>query len=145
MNRREDPGVPEALPRAVKSVVERLGVESVDRLWLFPPLTRGRRESGLVAVSKFAGERRLLFTAPYTAERTGRGLYMDTSFREQGECPPDSLPRVMDGVDRRSGDDLGDPREVAIGGDVAAFDHLMDEFDPALFREEVEPLSKVEV
>src|SRR6185503_4397282 len=61
------PGVPEALPRTLAMVVDRLGAERIDRLWIFPPLIRGRREWGLVAASAYAdgGERRLLHTAPY--------------------------------------------------------------------------------
>ena len=49
----EDPGVPEALPRTLVHLRERLGAERVDRLWIFPPLRRGRRERGVVAVSLF--------------------------------------------------------------------------------------------
>ena len=45
------PGVPEALPRTLAMVVARLGAERIDRLWIFPPLIRGRREWGLVAAS----------------------------------------------------------------------------------------------
>lgn len=85
-------------------------------------------------------ERRTLFSAHYTAERTGTGLHLDVTVREQGEAPPDRLPRVMDGVVRRSGDDLGEPREVEIGGDVDRFETLMDEFDPGLFEEPAQPM-----
>ena len=118
-------------------VGERLGAESLDRVWIFPPLVRGRREQGLVAASRFhpgGGERRLLFTAPYTAERTGRGLELASSLEEQGEAPPDRLPRVMDGVVRRSRDELGEAREVEIGGDPELFRELLGEFDAALFE-----------
>jgi hypothetical protein len=133
--RAEDPGVPEALPRTLAGVRERLGAGAVDRLWIFPPMRRGRRESGLVAVSVFgtAGEeRRRLLTVAYTAERTGRGLTIEPVFTQEGEAPPELLPRVMEGVVRRTREAQGDPREVAIGGDSASFAALMDEFDPSL-------------
>ena len=74
--RSTDPGVPEALPRVLIRLRDRLGVESLDRLWIFPPSRRGRRERGLVVVSEFLGteERRSLITVSYVAEHTGRGV-----------------------------------------------------------------------
>lgn len=123
--------MPEALPATLRMLAERLGPETLDRLWIFPPRVRGRKEWGLVAASRFhpeAGERRLLFTAPYTAERTGQGPVVDASLCEQGEAPPDRLPRVMDGVAKRSRDELGEPREVEIAGDPERFRRLLDEW-----------------
>jgi hypothetical protein len=111
-------------------VAERLGAESLDRLWIFPPRVRGRKEWGLVAVSRFhpdAAERRLLFTAPYTAERTGQGPVVESSLSEEGEAPPDRFPRVMDGVVRRGGEELGEPREVEIAGDPQRLMDLIEE------------------
>ena len=51
--RKDDPGVPEALPRTLMRVRDRLGVDTIDQLWIFPPVRRGRREQGLIAVSTF--------------------------------------------------------------------------------------------
>ena len=138
MTRETGPGVPEALPRTLLMLGERLGPESLDRLWIFPPLVRGRKERGLVAASRFHPgdeDRRLLFTAPYVAERTGKGLELECTLEEQGEAPPDRLPRVMYGVVSRSGDELGEAREVELGGDPARFRELLEEFDPALLGE----------
>ena len=129
------PGVPEALPRTLAMVVERLGAERIDRLWIFPPLIRGRREWGLVAASAYTedGERRLLHTAPYTAERTGQGLQLTHDLHEQGEAPPDRLPRVMSGVVHRSPEELGEPREVVVEGNPETLAELLGEFAPHLF------------
>jgi len=133
------PGVPEALPRTLAMVVDRLGAERIDRLWIFPPLIRGRREWGLVAASVYAdgGERRLLHTAPYTAERTGQGLAFSCELHEQGEAPSDRLPRVMSGVVHRSPEELGEPREVVVEGSAEVIGGLMKEFDPALLEQPV--------
>ena len=131
------PGVPEALPRTLRMLAGRLGVDQIDRLWIFPPLIRGRREWGLVAASVYTAdrERRRLVNAPYSAERTGQVLSMHSDLNEQGEAPPDLLPRVMDGVVRRAGDELGEPREVTLEGRGQAFEELMGEFDPALLEQ----------
>lgn len=131
-----DPGVPEALPRTLRTVAEWLGVETLDRVWIFPPKVRGRREWGLVAVSRFdlreperGGDRRSVYTAAYSAERTGLGLVVEPVLHEEGFAPLDRLPRVMNGVVHRSGDPRGEPREIAIEGDPDTFAQLVAEFD----------------
>jgi hypothetical protein len=125
-----DPGVPEAIPRTLQMMARRLGESEIDRLWVFPPLILGRKERGLVAASCFAenGSRRL-YTAPYSAERTGAGLSVVNGITEEGQAPPDRLPRVMQGVVRRSEIDLGEPRMVEIAGDPTKLKALLDEFD----------------
>lgn len=134
--RSTDPGVPEALPRVLIRLRDRLGVESLDRLWIFPPSRRGRRERGLVVVSEFLGteERRSLITVSYVAEHTGRGVTVEPVFTEEGEAPPDRLPGVMQGVVQRVGDAQGDAREVEIGGSPERYEGLLEEFDEELLR-----------
>lgn len=153
----EDPGVPEALPRTLQMIQQRLGGGTVDRLWIFPGLKKGRQEWGVVAVSRRpprpgdesgGGEdtteepdpdRRVLYTAAYGAERTGQGLTVEHSLSEEGSAPLDRLPRIMEGVVRRSGDNLGEPREVDVAFDATAFDELMNEFDAELLEPPREP------
>src|SRR5687768_14974268 len=112
---------------------DKIGATEIDRLWIFPPLIRGRREWGLVAASVYTGreERRRLLSAAYVAERTGQGLSVVHDLDEQGEAPPDRLPRVMDGVVRRAGEELGEPREVVLEGVTETFDELLKEFESA--------------
>ena len=131
-----DPGVPEALPRVLIRLRDRLGVDRVDRLWIFPPSRRGRREQGLVAVSAFHGddERRRLLTVSYTAEHTGKGVTLEPSFTEEGEAPPDRFPGVMQGVVLRAGDGAGEAREVEIAGSPERFEELLEEFDAELLQ-----------
>jgi hypothetical protein len=129
-----DPGVPEAVAATVRMLGERLGPHSLDRIWVFPPRVRGRKEWGLVAASRFHRDdpdRRLLFTAPYSAERTRNGPEIQSTLHEEGEAPPDRFPRVMDGVVRRSGEELGEPKEFEIGGDGQRFDDLVADLDRA--------------
>jgi hypothetical protein len=164
-------GVPEAVGMTLRMLERELGADAMDRLWIFPPLVRGRRERGLVAVSCYpeveaeaeaaeaevatddeggmdaegeaeleargalrrrfltAADRRRLHTAAYTAERTGTGLDFEPSLREEGSAPQDRLPRIIDGVVRRSGLDSGSPREVRVGGDPAVFAALLSELE----------------
>ncbi|MGI9625868.1 MAG: hypothetical protein ACR2QM_03455 [Longimicrobiales bacterium] len=133
---KKDAGVPEALARTLQTVGRRLGAESIDRLWIFPPLVRGRREWGLVAASCYQEEdARRLITVRYSAERTGKGLFLDTKLAEEGLAPADRLPRVMDGVVRRGPGPLGSPTVVDVEGEEEALQGLMDDFDASLFEE----------
>jgi len=129
------PGVPEALPRALQRLASRLGPKEIDRLWIFPPLRKGRKEWGLVAASCFAdGGMRRLITASYQAERTGTSLTVDCAMTEEGQAPAERLPRVMMGVERRSELALGDPRMFDVGGEEDRFTELLEEFDPELLE-----------
>ena len=134
--RSTDPGVPAALPRLLIRVRERLGADAVDRLWIFPPVRRGRREQGLVAVSTFLDgeDRRVIITAAYTAEQTGGGVTFEASFTQEGEAPPERFPSVMAGVVRRSGEGLGEAREVEILGSAEKFEQLLEEVDMDFFE-----------
>jgi hypothetical protein len=134
--RSSDPGVPEALPRVLIRLRERLSVESVDRLWIFPPSRSGRKEQGLIAVAAFLDgeERRELITVSYVAEHTGKGVTVEPSFTEEGEAPPDRFSGVMQGVVQRVGDAGGEPREIEIGGSPQKYEELLEEFDEELLQ-----------
>lgn len=135
-----DPGVPEALPRTLVRLRDRMGVETIDRLWIFPPVRQGRRERGLIAVSLYqpGQARREVVTVSYQAEHTGAGVAIEPSFQSVGEAEPDRFPPVMQGVVRRSGEAGGEPREVEIGGTSSRFEELMEQYDD-VFIEAVEP------
>ncbi len=141
------PGVPEALPQVVQRFLHQIPVEAIDRLWLFPPMIRGRKETGLVAASCFApldedATRRRLMTAPYTAERTGKGMVIESSIEEEGTAPADRLPRVMHGVVVRSGMPLGEATELEIGGEAEVLDlWFAEEVDPAHLDPALPPLA----
>jgi hypothetical protein len=129
--KKDDPGVPEALPRTLIRLRDRLGIESIDRLWIFPPVRRGRREQGLVAVSTFqeGEERRSMVTVAYNAEHTGKGVSVEPTFTREGLAPADRFPPVMQGVVRRSAEGSGEPREVEIEASATRFEDLMEEYD----------------
>lgn len=126
---REDIGVPEALPKTLEALRERLDVCSLDTLWIFPPLRRGRREQGLVAVSAYQerGDRRTLVTVSYSAEQTGRGTTIEPIFTPEGEAPAERFPVVIRGVVTRGGADRGEPREIHIEGSPERFNELLGE------------------
>jgi hypothetical protein len=121
-------GVPGALAEALRQLGEWISPSRLDRLWLFPPLSRGRSESGVIAGSCFVHEdRRLLITLAYRAEETGSGVTFTPVFQEEGEAPDDRLPRIMEGVVKRSEEARQPPRMVSIAGNPEAFTNLLEE------------------
>lgn len=127
-----DPGVPGALARALRRLAEdHVPPERLDRLWIFPPIRKGRRENGVLAAGCFAeDERRLLVTLAYRAEETGKGVTFEHAFQEEGEAPVDRLAGIIEGVVQRFGEAPGDPRSVALDGDPEVFRALLEELDP---------------
>lgn len=125
-----DSPVPEAMGRLLALIGNRLAPETVDRVWIFPPLVRGRKEWGLAAVSCIGADpgQRTLHTARYQAELTGQGVVFQAEVEVEGSAPPERFPRVMDGVARRSGLQLGIPREVHVDGDPERFRALLREY-----------------
>jgi hypothetical protein len=83
----------------------------------------------VVAVSGVTEDplKRTLYTARYSAELTGTGNELEFGITAEGEAPPDRLPRVMDGVARRSDLQLGEAREFEIGGDPGKLATLVKE------------------
>jgi hypothetical protein len=126
----QDSPVPEALGRLLMLLGKRVEVETMDRIWIFPPLVRGRKEWGLVAASFQAEDPALrnIVTGRYAAELTGHGMKFEPEFMSEGVAPPERLPSVMDGVVRRSDLQLGVAREEVIAGDVDSFDKLLLEY-----------------
>lgn len=125
-----DVPIPGVVGRLLDVVREKLDPSRMDRAWIFPPLARGRKEWGLVVISCREEGRtvRSLYIARYTAELTGRGLVFQPEVRWEGSAEPDLLPRVMDGVVRRSDLPVGLPREVPLEGDPARFERLLHEY-----------------
>lgn len=121
-------GVAGALVEAVRRLGARVPPEGIDQLWIFPPRLRGRTESGVLAAGCYLeGEQRLLVTMAYQAEETGKGVTFASTFHEEGEAPESRLPQVIDGVVRRSAEEGGPPRAVALQGDPALFLALVEE------------------
>lgn len=124
-----DIGVPGAVAEALRRLAGRVAPERLDRIWIFPPLTSGRAESGVIVAGCFgADDRRTLVTLAYRAEETGRGITFVETFQEQGEAPPDRLPRVVEGVVERSESGLQGPHSARIGGDPGRFEALLQQW-----------------
>lgn len=109
---------------------DRLDITRVDRVWLFAPRDLNGRESGLLVISLFLDDgsakgARELATIRYEAEGAGKALRVTDHFTSQGSAPADRIPRLIEGVLDR----LGDQREEAvveeIGGDPERWSDLL--------------------
>lgn len=133
------PTGPSAARRAYGALQEHTSPEALAALWWFPPLRRGRVESGLLAASvqplatpaaeAEEATQRILVTVAWSLRETGQGPVFEAHFREEGEAPADRLPRILGGVARRMDEGLGDPRYLEAAGDPALLDAWIEELE----------------
>lgn len=114
----DDEGAPYAL---LQRIVEQVSVDRIDHLWIFPPRRIAVGESIVIVVSTFdeVPERRRVVTAHFTVARNRKGIaQVNVRFDDHASAPTAAVPRVVDGVLRRLGEEVGaEPREESIAGD----------------------------
>ncbi len=115
-----------ALHALLAHVAQRVPHERIDVLWIFPPRVAGSVESTVVVIAGFDAdaERRTVATAHFRVSRDRRGrATVDLQMQEHGTAPVGATQRVVDGVLRRLGDEVGReaPRRVEIAGNAGAW------------------------
>jgi hypothetical protein len=117
-----------ALHALVERVAGHVPVSIIDYLWIFPPRRIAVGESVVVVIGAFDdADRRRVITARFTIARNRRGeASVTTRFDEHGTAPVDAIPRIVQGVLRRLGEDTGaEPQEVAVAGRAQRWDELL--------------------
>jgi hypothetical protein len=112
----DDAGAPHAL---LARLVEHVPVALIDQLWIFPPRRITAGESTVVVAGVFDdADRRRVLTARFTVLRNRRGeASVSAAFDEHGTALSAAIPRIIQGVLRRLGEDTSaEPQHVAIGG-----------------------------
>jgi hypothetical protein len=134
----DDPG---ALHALIERIPEHAPVATIDYIWLFPARRIAIGESVVVVIGAFDDdpERRRVATAHFTVARNRKGAATVTArFDEHGSAPVAAVPRIVQGVLRRLGEDAeASPREEQIDGDVARWDELIVELGGPPRREAV--------
>jgi hypothetical protein len=123
----EDAGAPYAL---LARLEEHVPVALMDQLWIFPPRRITAGESTVVVVGAFDDEdRRRVITARFTVVRNRRGeASVSASFDEHGAALNVAIPRIIQGVLRRLGEDISaEPQHVTIGGQQRQWHALLTE------------------
>jgi hypothetical protein len=122
----EDAG---ALHALLERITEHLPVPAIDYLWIFPARRIAIGESIVVVVAGFDDDtaRRRVSTAHFTVARNRKGAATVTAhFAEHGSAPESAVPRIVEGVLRRLGEDTdAAPREEQIHGDTQRWDALI--------------------
>jgi hypothetical protein len=121
----EDAG---ALHALLQRVSDHVPVSLIDYTWIFPPRRIAVGESIVVVVGAYdENERRRVITAHFTVARNRKGVAtVNARFDEHGSTPPEAVPRIVQGVLRRLGEDINaEPREAAISGSQARWDELI--------------------
>ena len=115
-----------ALHALLERVAERIPRQRIDGLWIFPTRMAAGAESTVIVVAAFDDDpdRRTVATAHFRVTRDKRGkASVALTLQEHGSAPVGATQRVVDGVLRRLGDEVGKeaPRQVEIGGDAEAW------------------------
>lgn len=121
----EDAGAPHAL---LQRVTEHVPVDAMDYVWIFPARRIAIGESIVVMVGAYdEDERRRVITAHFTVARNRKGAATVTArFDEHGSAPHDAVPRIVQGVLRRLGEDVNaEPREWPVSGRQDRWDELI--------------------
>jgi hypothetical protein len=118
-----------ALYALLERIPQQLAVTLIDYVWIFPARRIAIGESIVVVVGGFAedAERRRVLTAHFTISRDKKGrAFVNMRFDEHGSAPEAAVPRIVDGVLRRLGEDAdAPPREEQIGGNPDRWDALI--------------------
>jgi hypothetical protein len=127
-----DPG---ALHALIERIPEHAPVATIDYLWLFPTRRIAIGESIVVVIGAFDEdpERRRVSTAHFTIARNRKGAAtVNARFDEHGSAPVAAVPRIVQGVLRRLGEDAeASPREELVGGEPERWDALIVELGGA--------------
>ncbi|HUF49812.1 MAG TPA: hypothetical protein VMN60_03205 [Longimicrobiales bacterium] len=118
-----------ALHALLQHVADHTSVDRIRDIWIFPPRRIAAGES-IVIVIGAQGEidtRRRVITARFTVVRNRKGAAtVNAYFDEHGTAPMDAMPRIVQGVLRRLGEDTGAaPREDVIDGDPERWTALL--------------------
>lgn len=126
VNTQPDAGAIHAL---LLSIVPRISISDIDRLWIFPTRKIAVGESTVVVLSLFDAdrERRRVMTARFTVARDKKGVAnVQDQLDEYGTATLDAVHRVVEGVVRRLGEEIEQPpREEHLDGNADYWQTLL--------------------
>jgi hypothetical protein len=118
-----------ALHALLQQLPQHVPVELIDQLWIFPPRRVAIGESIVIVIGgrDADDQRRRVMTAHFTVARSRKGIaQVGARFDEHGTAQEDAVPRIVQGVLRRLGEEVGaEPREEQISGDIRRWDALI--------------------
>jgi len=129
----------DALRAVVASLTDRVHLDRVDRVWIFPAKEIGATETGFLVLSLVADEpaeagQRQLLTIRYEAERARSAGAPRVEVTEEGRAPADRVARIIRGVVERL-EAADEPAEYVVQGDPDRWSAVLGE----LAASEVDP------
>jgi hypothetical protein len=122
----EDAG---ALHALLERIPEHVAIAAIDYLWIFPARRIAIGESIVIVVGAFDEDpaRRRVSTAHFTIARNKKGVpSVNVRFTEHGSAPGTAVPRIVEGVLRRLGEDTdAAPRQEEIGGEQDRWNEML--------------------
>jgi hypothetical protein len=120
------PAAPAVEPRTrfLREIAARVPVSRVTELYLFPPMRQGGIETGVaviaLAVEDESSTRQTVYTATYRLALKGadRGKW-EATLQAEADAPLLTVGAVVQGVQRRSGDEM-EPERLT-GADLVGF------------------------
>jgi hypothetical protein len=109
-----------APPALLQRIALRVTIPAIDEVWIFPMRRAGAVESTVMVVSTFdpQPDRRRVITAHFTATRDKKGqATVQERMDEHATAPASAVAKIVEGVQRRLGDELSQPHSEHIGGD----------------------------
>lgn len=111
----------------MRTVEAEIGVDRVDRVWIFPPRQFDAGETAVVVVAAFPDldqDRRRVYAAHYAATTQGAGTRL--ALQEFGTAPTERVGRVVEEVVERIKDEPATPPQtVRIEGDDHRWSELL--------------------
>lgn len=121
-----------ALAALMAELPEPFPLTRIDRVWVFPPRMLGEVESGLVVLSLRSegrpdADEREVVTVHYEVRPGKGGPDRLLEVVSRGWAPSERIPRMIDGVVRRLGEDNEEPRTATIEGDGEGWNRFVAE------------------
>ena len=118
-----------AIHALLQRIADHVSVPLIQDLWIFPARRIAAGESIVIVVGANGedDDRRRVITAHFTVIRNKKGAATVTArFDEHGTAPTAAVPRIVQGVLRRLGEDMdASPREEIIGASHERWDALI--------------------
>lgn len=133
----------EAQQELIRSIPERVPLERIQRIWIFPAHQGKSRETGLFVIGSRSDDEgaaglQAVHTLRYQAETVKGKLSIEEQFVEEGWAPPDRIDRIIEGTLARAGDDLGEPDELEIQGEEEGWREILESYGALLDPESQE-------
>lgn len=120
-----------ALHALIERIPAHVAPASIDCVWIFPVRRIASGESTILVVAAFDNDpgRRRVITARFTVTRNRTGTAeVQERIDEHGTAPASAVPRIVQGVLRRMGEDAGaEPLAWQIGGKTERWTALLAE------------------